>query len=291
MYAVAGVTGHTGSVVARSLLERGEAVRVLVRDPTQGTEWDGRGAEVALADLADPAAVAAALRDTRGAFLLSPPDLGAVDFFASRRRLLEAVADGVHASGVPHVVFLSSLGAHLAAGTGPIRILHEAEQRLPGTVPGITFLRAGYFVANWGVVLGAVLQQGLLPSFFPADLPVPTVSTNDIGRVAADALLDPVEGVRVIELAGPKEATAGDVAAELSRLLGRSVTVTEAPLEAVVPTFTSMGISADVAGLYREMVASLNAGDLRWEGSVPLRRGNEPLGESLAALLPVSPEP
>src|SRR5687767_10842971 len=106
MYAVAGVSGNTGSVVANELLSRGEKVRVLVRDAAKGAEWQKKGAEVAVARLEDAASLAAALKGVDGVYLLIPPAPGAADVLADRQKLIEAMAQAVQQSGVPHVVLL-----------------------------------------------------------------------------------------------------------------------------------------------------------------------------------------
>lgn len=57
MYVVGGVTGHTGSLIAQTLLERGEPVRAIVRNREQIYQWKERGAEVVLADFNDDQAL------------------------------------------------------------------------------------------------------------------------------------------------------------------------------------------------------------------------------------------
>ena len=72
-FAIAGVSGKTGQIVAETLLARGQGVCVVVRDEAKGAAWRARGAEVAVADLGDSAALASALRGAEGAYLLVPP--------------------------------------------------------------------------------------------------------------------------------------------------------------------------------------------------------------------------
>lgn len=253
MYAIAGVTGHTGSVVAETLLSQGEPVRVVVRDAAKGDRWRARGAEVAVADLSDTEALTAALRGVDGAYLLIPPRVDLPDPLEHNRGVIGSIAGAVRAAKVPHVVLLSSAGAQHAAGTGPIVSLHLAEEELAKTGAALTAVRAAYFVENWGAVLGA-LAQGVLPTFLPADVAVPMVATADIGRVAARALVEGGTGRRVIELAGPRDYAPAD----LARSLG--VVAQEAPLDAVVPTFTSLGFSRGVAELFRELFAAIASG-------------------------------
>ena len=79
----------------------------------------------------------------------------------------------------------------------------------------------------------------------------------DIGRVAAECLLEPAAGIRIVELAHAPDHTPEDIAAALSELLGRTVTLQPAPLDAVVPALTGMGFSKPTAELIREMHSAL----------------------------------
>ncbi|HRC85204.1 MAG TPA: NmrA family NAD(P)-binding protein [Thermoanaerobaculia bacterium] len=267
MFVVAGVSGNTGSVVAETLLEQGKKVRVIVRDPAKGEAWAERGAEVAVAALDDAGAVTEALRGAQGAYLLAPPDPGAADLLASRARVTDALAAAVVATGIPHVVFLSSIGAHLPAGTGPILYVREGERKLRTTGANVTFLRPAFFLDNWFGSLAKAREEGVLPHFGPTEVAFPQISTLDIGRFGAEALLAPPTGWEAWELAGPQEYTVSQVAAALGEVLGREVKALSAPLEAVVPTFTSFGFSEKVAGLFADMYTTMAAGKLVFESA------------------------
>lgn len=284
MFVITGATGHTGSVAAETLLGAGEKVRVVVRDAAKAERLKALGAEVFVADLTDQPALARAVRGAEGIFLISPPDVSAKDFIAERRRLTEQQVQTLAAEKVPHVVLLSSIGAQHAAGTGPILSVHNAEQQLRAAGLPATFVRAAYFVENWAAVVPAVKSDGVLPSFLAAGASISMVSTPDIGKTVARALLEGPRGVRVIELSGPSDASPNDVAAAFSRILGKPVKVVEAPLDAVVPTFTSFGISSNVAGLFREMYEALAKGKLAPEPGEHVR-GTTPLENTLRALL------
>ncbi len=285
MYVIAGVTGHTGKQVADTLLGKGQPVRVIVRKPEQGAPWKARGAEVAVASLDDEAALTKAFHGAKGAFVLLPPDPVTTDYMGSRAKITEAIAGAVEKSNLPHVVLLSSVGAHIPKATGPIVSLHQAEHRLEKTGTATTFVRAAYFLENFGAVLPAAKKDGVLPSFFPAGMSHGVVATADIGRTAAQALLDGARGRRVIELAGPAETNANEVAATLSRILERPIKVAEAPLSALVPTYTSFGMSTQMAELYREMTAAFIDGVIKPETHGEHLRGQVTLAEGLRGML------
>lgn len=273
MYAVAGVTGNTGSVVAEELIRRGKKVRVIVRSAEKGESWKAKGAEVAVASVDDAAALAVALAGVDGAYLLSPPDMTVTDMTARGRSVGDAFAEAIRKSGVKHVVFLSSIGAQHETGTGPIRSLHQIEQRLLPLGINVTLLRPTYFLENWGASLGPASAEGVFPTFLPAELRFPQIASKDIGVAAAEALENPASGVRILELAGPQDYTPSEIAATVGRILGRELQVAEAPLDAVVPAFMSFGISEHLSGLYREMYEGLISGKVAWDGTGERKTG------------------
>ncbi|WP_214105365.1 NAD(P)H-binding protein [Acrocarpospora catenulata] len=225
MYAIMGVTGHVGGAAARELLRRGEPVRAVVRDPAKGADWAAAGARVAVADFGHRETLAEALRGCAGAFVLLPTDVAAADPDAAHRAMADTIAGAVRESQVPHVVVLSSIGADLADGTGPIRWLHHLENALRAAGTQVTAVRSGHFQEKVELLLGAVLDAGLYPVFAEsADVPTPMIATRDIGGVVADLLRTPAHASEVVDLDGPIY-TERQVAEELSAVLGRPLQV------------------------------------------------------------------
>ncbi|GLW07239.1 nucleoside-diphosphate sugar epimerase [Microtetraspora sp. NBRC 13810] len=254
MYAITGVTGHVGGAAARDLLARGEPVRAVVRDAARGADWISAGAEVSVADFGDRAALAEAFRDCRGAFVLLPTDPAAADADAYHRRLADSIAGAVLDSGVPHVVMLSSVGAELAEGTGPIRWLHHMESRLRETGVLLTAIRSAHFQEKVETVLDAALGDGVYPVFgASADVAIPMIATRDVGRVVAESLTAPATAGEIIDLDGHRYSER-QVAEELAAVLGRPLTVVTIPQPAWVGTMVEAGVppqlAEELAGLY-----------------------------------------
>jgi uncharacterized protein YbjT (DUF2867 family) len=286
MYVVLGATGNTGSVVAETLLAQGKPVRVVARSAEKAAAWKARGAEVAVASVEDSAALAAAFRGATGVYALIPPDLAAPDVLGRGRRIADAIAGAVEASKVPHVVLLSSIGAHLSQGTGVVLYLHYAEQRLASTSAALTAIRAGYFVENWAGLIPVAAQNGVLPTAMVPDKKYPMVTTRDIGTTAAAALLGRIDGRRdIIELAGPEDLSPADVAQTLAGLLGKPVKAIPISLDDLKQAFQGMGASADTANKYAELIDGFNAGRTGYEGKgTRLVRGTTKAETVLAAL-------
>ena len=284
MFTVFGANGHTGSVVARRLLDAGKKVRLVVRDPNKVGELRSRGAGIVKGDVTDASTVKLALAGAEGAYLLIPPDNASNDLVGRARGIVDAYLAGLTAAKVSHALVLSSIGAQRPSGTGPIVTLHHAETTLPkATATRFTFLRAAYFMENILANAYPMKQDGVLPVLGGGENhPFPMVATRDIGDVAADALLAPPGATQWIELSGPQEYSHLDAAAAASRILGRTVKTAPVPLDAVVPTLQRFGFSENVAGLYREMIAAFQSG-LGFEGKGRRVRGKVPLEDVLRA--------
>lgn len=283
MFAVAGVTGRTGSVVATTLLERKQPVRVIVRTSENGDAWKAKGAQVAVASLQDADALTKALSGVAGAYLLVPPHDKVAQYMEDRKTLTDVIVSAVESSGLRHVVLLSSLGAHLVTEIGPIRALHYAERRLGPVAQSLTILRAPYFMENWAAVLDTARTQGVLPSFLSPSRKIPMIAVRDIGHIAAECLLDQPKGRRVLELSGPQDYSPEDVATVMGRHLHRHVKVQPLPLSTAISTFTAMGCSEDVARLFEEMYAGLERGSITYEGNGACRpRGLVTLSEAVS---------
>jgi len=278
VFVVAGATGQTGGAVADALLRAGRKVRVLVRDPSRADRWRERGAEVSAADLGDEASLAGALEGAEGAYLLVPPSYGGDDTIADRHRVARSIGAAVARSGIPHVALLSSTGAHRPSDTGMILAPREGELAVVPAAKSVTVVRAAFFLENWAPVLGNARASGVLPTFLAASRRIPMVASADVGAAAAEALVDPARGRRVIELAGPEDLSPDDVARIVGTLIGRGVRAEEAPIAAVVPTFRSFGMSEDAARLFQGMYEAINAGRAGFEGA-----GNETRRGSVVA--------
>lgn len=281
MFVIAGVSGHTGRGTAEALLAAKHPVRVIVRDASKGEEWKKKGAEVAVADLGDTAALTRALTGATAAYLLSPPNMGAADFLADRAQLLTHITAAVKASGLKRLVFLSSIGAQHPAGTGPIVTAHRAEKALSQLVPSVSFIRASYFIENWGSVLAVAKEHGVLPHFGDVGYKFHQQPTGDISQAVVKALLNPVDGVKYVELAGKEDWSADDVAAALSTLLAKPVKAVGAPVTEAKAGLLAAGMPPSMASLYAEMYECMPKGLMAFENEKNIVRGSTSLIDAL----------
>lgn len=284
MNVVFGITGHTGSSVARHLLGAGQPVRAFVRDQAKAAPWADQGVTVVQGDLADGAAVRGVLEGARGAYVLLPPQWGVPDLFEALAPIIENLVQGVEAAQVPRVVVLSSLGVDHETETGPIRSLRPleaawAERR------GVTFLRAAYFHENLGSSLPPARADGVLPVFVDPTTARPMVATDDIGQEATRQLgQSPDDASRIVQLTGPTEVSFADIAGWLSVRLGRTVTASQLPPDAVTGVLEAQG-AGHYATLYAELNRGMEKGKLALRTDLPVVRGATGVETTLSRLL------
>ena len=285
MYVITGISGNTGSAAAAALLADGHPVRALVRDAGRAAAWRDRGVELIEGDLEDSDTLARALDGATGAYVLAPADPQDPDPVASYQRIAEAVRSGATAAGLGRLVFLSSEGAHLSQGTGPILGLRHAEAILAGVAPITTFLRPSFFQENWRPVFGLARAQGIMPSMLqPLDAARAQVATPDIGEEVARLLVE-ASPPAIVELAGPADASAVDAAAAMAHALGRDVAPVPVPREAWAETLIGTGLGEPYAALLCEMYDGINAGHVRFSGEGEMRRGRRTLDETVQGWL------
>jgi uncharacterized protein YbjT (DUF2867 family) len=284
MYAVLGANGRAGGETAHALIELGKPVRVLLRRPEQAEKWTKQGADVAIGGIEDVASLATALRGASGAFVLSPPPVSG-DPYRRAEEIGSALAEAARQAGLPKLVALSSVGAQHETGTGVIATLNSLEKHLEGAAPSTTFLRPGYFVETWGEVAQAVITDGALPSFLEPSQKIPMVSTVDVGRTAARLLGDGFSGRRIVELRGPEDWSANDVAAAFSRVLGRPVKTAFVPPEARAAVLAQEGVPPEIADALLGMYEGLASGRVSHEEGNEQRRGSVALAYAVQRIV------
>jgi NAD(P)H dehydrogenase (quinone) len=259
MYAVMGITGNVGGAVANTLLKHGKQVRGIVRDEAKAQAWKDRGVELVVANYDDK--LVAAFTGVEGIFAMVPPNLTPEPGFPDSTARVAAIRKAVVAAKPPRAVYLSSIGSEKTSGLGLITTTHILEQQLGSTGVPSAFLRAGSFMENILHSVPAARATGQYFAFYqPLEHPYPLVTTQDIGRIGAETLLQTWQGNRFLEISGPTYYSSNDVAVALGEALGRPITAIAVPRETWVETMAQNGIPADLSGNYIEMLDSFNSG-------------------------------
>jgi NAD(P)H dehydrogenase (quinone) len=284
MYAVTGITGKVGGVVARTLLAAGLPIRAVVRDANKGRPWAEKGCEVAIASIADADALTKAFSGVEGVFLMTPPDFDPEPGFPKTHEAIAAIEAAIDAARPGKVVFLSTVGAQVAE----FNLLNNAkitEEGLRTVSVPVAFLRPAWFMENgsWDVQSA---KAGVVPSFLqPLDHPIPMVATADVGRTAAGLLRESWMGLRIVELEGPRRYSANDIAAGFAEAVGHTVRMEPVPRETWEALFRSQGMNHPRSRI--RMLDGFNEGWIDFEGGgAEHRTGRIPLESVLKGLVP-----
>jgi uncharacterized protein YbjT (DUF2867 family) len=264
IFAIMGATGHIGHVVVEELLKRGHAVRAIGRSEHKLHELEIKGASSVITEFDNTEMLTQAFTDCYAVFTLIPPSYHEKDYAGYQDHISNSIVQAIKNSGVTRVVNLSSMGANLAEGTGPISGLHRNEKRL-NSLQNLTTLihfRPTYFMENLDDYIPTILGQQVICSPLDKDAKLPMVACRDIGWKAAD-FLDSTQdfGILVFEFVGPKAVTMQYVAECFGKVLDmpevhyEQVSFDDAKQELLV-----RGISENLVDSLLEMYRAFNAG-------------------------------
>ncbi|MFJ2686335.1 NAD(P)H-binding protein [Pseudomonas sp. NPDC087342] len=264
MYVVMGITGKVGGAVARTLLAAGHKVRAVVRSADKGAVWAQQGCELTVADVDDRDAMAKAFTGVAGVFVMMPSNFDPSPGFPETRQVVENIRSALEAAQPGKVVGLSTIGAQ-ASQPNLLNQLRLLELALATLALPVTLLRPAWFMENalWDVE--HAVGSGTVPSFLqPLYKPVPMIATADVGRVAAELLLEEWSGQRIIELEGPQRITPLQLGAGFSELLGKPVRMQVVPRETWQGLFESQGMKYPLPRM--QMIDGFNEGWIEFEG-------------------------
>ncbi|WP_157615933.1 NAD(P)H-binding protein [Variovorax paradoxus] len=269
MYVLLGSNGNITSKVAALLLAEGTAaVRVIGRNAGSLASLKAAGADVAAGDIADADFLARAFAGAAAVYTMIPTDYAAHDMAAEQDRLGDAIARAVAAAEVKRVVNLSSVGAHVNSGTGPIAGLHRQERRLD-ELAGVDVLhvRPGYFFENHLAAIEMIRSIGAYADMTAPDSPLPMVATADIAQVIARELRTPSgKGKRVLHLRAPSLYTMKEATALLGEAIGRpDLAYVQSDPEQAKAALMQQGFSASAAAQLAEMSEAFSLGRLDGE--------------------------
>ena len=284
MYAITGITGKVGGALARTLLAAGQPVRAVVRDGGKAKAWAEQGCEVALAEMEDASALAAAFKDTDGAFVLPPSEFDPAPGFPEARAVITAVTTAVEEARPRRIVCLSTIGAQ-ATETNLLTQRTLMEQALSELTPPVTFLRPAWFMENFAWDVASARDHGIIASFLqPLDKPVPMVATADIGRIAARLIQEDRLGHNVVELEAPRRITPNQAADTFAKVLGRPVHAEAVPRETWESLFKSQGMRNPTPRI--RMLDGFNEGWIEFEhGQAGSTKGDVALETVLRGLI------
>lgn len=261
---ISGSLGNTGKPLAEKLIAAGNDVTVISSNGDKKSAIEALGARAAIGSVSDAAFLQQIFTGGDAVFAMTPPNMGGTNVIANTAAAGKAFATAIAAAGVRRVVMLSSIGADLASGNGPIAGIYPIEQ-LYNALEGVsvTFLRAGYFYLNFYNDIPLIKGMGIMGANFPATLALPLVHPVDIATAAAEELQQPGTGKNVRYVVSGVYTPA-----EVAKALGTAVGKPELPWveftdEQSLQGMAQAGIPQEIAELYTEMGVGLRTGKIQ----------------------------
>jgi uncharacterized protein YbjT (DUF2867 family) len=283
MFAVMGVTGQVGRAVANTLIDRGREVRVIVRSESKARPWGACGAEVVVAAIENLELMAATRSNIEGAFAMLPPIFDPSSGFLEARAVIAELKAALIKAAPPKVVVLSTIGAAVLR-PNLLNQLGLMEAAFVGLPMPVAFLRAAWFMENAAEDVADARETGVISSYLrPLDKTFPMVATDDVGRTAAELLLEDWSGHRVVEVEGPARVSPNDLAKAFSKAL-EPVGAKIAPRDEWEAVFRAQGMTNPTPRAH--MVDGFNEGWIEFDnGGANARRGRISLNEAIGALV------
>jgi len=259
MILVTGATGKVGSELVRRLSERRAGFRALVRSAGKAAAIREAGGEAVVGDLADPAALKAALKGVEKLFLLtnSLPDQPETE---------ARIVDAAKAAGATRVVKVSTSGADALEPPLFLKLHRDAERHIEGSGLEWTFLRPSFFMQNYLDFADAIRTQRVLASPAGAGRHA-DVDARDVGEVAARVLTESGHEERAYELTGREAYSFDDVARRIGTISGREVRFVDLSPEEGRRALITAGESEWSADAWIELLAWFQEGEGSTNGS------------------------
>ena len=263
MIVVTTPTGNIGSLVVKHLLAAGEAVRVIVRDPSKlAPEVQGK-VEVVQGSTDDEAVLFRAFEGAESLFWLVPPsfqDKGDVEYYL---RFTQPACRAIQSRRVKRVVAVSGLGRGIPADAGPATAAFAMEAEVEKTGVDFRALWCPGFMENTLTQVEPIKHQGMFFATYPPDFKTRFAATRDIAASAAKLLLDKSwTGQGGLAVLGPEDLSSNDMAAIMTQVLGKPIRYQQIPGEALKAQLIQHGANEVLAqGLVNMFAAKVNGLD------------------------------
>ena len=265
VYVVTGAGGNIGKYLSQILLRNGHKVRVIGRSISRLQPLIDQGAQATFGSLDDPEFLTEAFEGAKSVFAMIPSNLEAENYRKYQGQISDALIEGIKRSEVRNVVALSSLGAHLPEGTGPIKGLFDFEQKLEKLVDvNVLILRPAFFMENLFQGIPVMQNTGMNGLALRPDVSTPMIATRDIAEFAAKSMVElSFKGVTAQVLLGPSNVSMAEATLSIGKVIGnQELKYVQIPYERLKVALSGMGATEDVVSEFIEMTEWYNKGSM-----------------------------
>ena len=263
-FVVSGSLGNISKPLTEKLVAAGHSVTVISSKTDKTAQIEALGAKAAIGSVEDVAFLTKTFTGADAVYTMVPPNFGAGDWKKYIAGIGENYAEAIHSSGVKNVVNLSSMGAHMPEGCGPVSGLFFVEKAL-NSLDGVNVkhLRPGFFYPNFLANVGMVKHMGIIGGNYGENATLVIVHPSDIADVAAEELQSLSFKGKSIRYIASDEKTTNEVAAILGKAIGKP----ELPWvnfkdEDTLAGMLQAGVPEEIAKNYAEMGTAMRSGEM-----------------------------
>jgi len=263
------LTGSLGNIskpLAEILTSAGHEVTIISSNSSKKTEIEALGAKAAIGSIGDIPFLTKSFKGADVVYTMVPYNFEVHNYRQYVAGIGNNYAAAIKASGVKRVVNLSSIGAHLENGTGPITGLHDVEQILNQLDNvAVKHLRPAIFYVNFFFDIALIKSQNIMGNNYGKETRLVLVHPRDIAVVAASELQQSFTGKSCRYVASEERNIA-----DIVKILGSAIGKPELPWVQFTNEQTFAGMTASgimpptIANLYVELGTAIDKGIL-WE--------------------------
>jgi uncharacterized protein YbjT (DUF2867 family) len=223
-YVITGSIGHISKPIVEGLVKAGNEVRVITSSKDRSAEIEKLGATAVVGQVQDSAFLKKAFAGADAVYTMIPPMWQTNNWRASQNEVGARYVEAIEANNINYVVNLSSIGAHVGNGVGPVDGVADLEKQL-NNVKGLNVkhLRPSFFYYNFFAQIGLIKQAGILGANYGDKEKVFLVHTSDIAAAALEELLSlNFKGNSVRYIIGD-ERSGNEIAAVLGKAINKDI--------------------------------------------------------------------
>jgi uncharacterized protein YbjT (DUF2867 family) len=264
-YVITGSIGHISKPIVAGLVKAGKNVTVLTSNTERVKEIEELGAKALVGSVQDNAFTKTSFAGADVVYTMIPPIWQTDNWRASQKKIADNYTDAIKSNNVKYVVNLSSLGAHLGEGTGPVIALHDFEHSL-NAIPklNVKHLRPSFFYYNLLSQIGLIKQAGIMGANYGVeDQKIALVHPRDIATVALDELLNLNFSGSSVRHIVSDERTGKDIAKVLGKSIGKDLPWVTFSDEDQLKGLLDGGVPTSHAASFVEMGAAFRNGKMQ----------------------------
>jgi uncharacterized protein YbjT (DUF2867 family) len=224
-YIITGSLGNISKPIVEGLVKAGKIVSVITSDPNKVDAIEKIGAKAIVGSVQDAEFIKKAFEGAEVVYTMIPPIWKTDNWRKSLNEVGENYAKSIASNGIKYVVNLSSIGAHLGNGVGPVDGLADFENLL-NVIPALNVkhLRPSFFYYNFFAQIGLVKQAGIFgANYGDDDQKIFLVDPKDIASAALEELLNLNFTGNSIRYIIGDERTGKEIAQVLGKAIGKEI--------------------------------------------------------------------